>query len=990
MPKVLVPLSFFGLMLGFGLGTPVALGAVRSHTTASVPLMPRRLVVTNPNKTGRSVVNGKRVNVRVFQELDKLFQRSAGTSVSLSLGRRGTRGFSHSKGYTPDDRFFFTADRSARNRPRPHVGPRVGLAISVGFDGLFKNSALVPVRITARNLTSKRISGMLQVPDLSTNHSTQTGQALPYRAVYQSPVVLRPGGTKQVTLYLPAASVSGKVHARLHVRNKVIGSAVTRARPFAQNVISMGALTDNPSRVAWIARAWSPAGESVTMATIRPRTLYPIAAVLANFDLIVVDDASVVDLTAVQTSAVEHYVRNGGTLVLVGGPTWRKSLLPLPAALTPGRLTGAASAPDLSALSSLASIPVPSRARSPAIVSILRRPQGDVLTSEHGVPLVVDNRVGTGNVFYLAFDPALNPIAKWPAAGGILTSLLIRAAPRPFAGAANNSLGFSSIGFSNPFFSSLETVPDIAGELDNVSPAQLPSTTLFLFLMGLYIFVLGPVSFLVARRLRRQALLLISVPLGALLLVGATFAVARTVNSRTVLINTVGMVTLEGPSHARPVDLYLGLFAPLPGNYDLTFAGRAYPSSVSASFTNQYTSFYGFYSRPPHRGPRSLGLRFEEGAQTHIQFVHMNLWSMRNAALTTTVKLPGTVESRLHVDSQGYITGWVHNGTSLSLVRPAVVAGRGIARLPDLSPGQTVSIRVKPGLDTGDHSNGSLWSDLYGQPRYSVNGPFFGVGPGSYFRGLIYQYEYPRIAAFTARNVNFARGLGFRGPVLPCCPGSSPPREGNLADRIRNLANQLPNAQDATQLGEVLFVAWNQQPLGSFTVNGVAPQRSELDLVVKPLSVGFRPGPFKLLTGTFGASLVDVEPAQPGNNSIQGQAFVPVPALPRTAIDVGHGGSATFQFHLPRPGHVHFTSLRLDVDAGGANGRDMGRVWDCQTSRWVAYNLKRGYANLLRPNRFISPQGVITVKLLNDVGSHDIVIFDVHRNLQISGEGYVR
>jgi hypothetical protein len=77
-------------------------------------------------------------------------------------------------------------------------------------------------------------------------------------------------------------------------------------------------------------------------------------------------------------------------------------------------------------------------------------------------------------------------------------------------------------------------------------------------------------------------------------------------------------------------------------------------------------------------------------------------------------------------------------------------------------------------------------------------------------------------------------GGNFFGGDYLCCPGPSAPQEHNFNDRVRNAVTQLPDAQSVSALGEILFVAWNQQPLGSIQVDGAAPQRRDLNLIVSP------------------------------------------------------------------------------------------------------------------------------------------------------------
>jgi hypothetical protein len=259
-----------------------------------------------------------------------------------------------------------------------------------------------------------------------------------------------------------------------------------------------------------------------------------------------------------------------------------------------------------------------------------------------------------------------------------------------------------------------------------------------------------------------------------------------------------------------------------------------------------------------------------------------------------------------------------------------------------------------------------LWNQVYGQPQFG--GPVY-VGSGSQscthcsggFTGLYY----------------FNSG--------PCCSGPSAPPERTLDDRIRNAATQLPDAQTATSLGEVLFAAWTEQPLGSIQMNGAQPQRRDLTMVVSPLTVDFGTGPFVLRSGTFGARLVDISP-RPKTTG----CCAPVGPSP---IDVATGGSATFEFDLPSAARVRFKHLRLTVDAGGASGMRLGRLWDWRAGRWVKLDLSHGSAAIHAPNRFISAHGAVLIKLVNRgaaplyQGPVELGILDVHRNLQISGDG---
>lgn len=837
-----------------------------------------------------------------------------------------------------------TGAGAVSHRTMSHSRAAATLKVASGYAESFRSAAWVPVRVTAHNRTATTIDGTIEVPDESTTGG-QNGVPQPYRALYQTPIVLPGHSTKHVTLYIPGNDISADVNVALRSGSHVYATASDAPGTWDPSTLSIGVVTSDPAHMAWIRNLNSDLAFSTSVVQLTPEIVDPLPEALANFDVIAIVDGSISGLDAGQLGALEQFVRNGGGLVEVGGPGWQETLRPLPSSLVPGTLGGIRTLPNLLGLRAIDPVSPPSH-ESAAVVSKLRNPRGVVLASEHGVPLAVQEALGSGQIVYLGFDPTLDPVAHWQGVQHILDRVLLRAAPAAAGHAGANTSSQGSI-FSTNGPAGLTT------ELANVSAAATPSIVLFLILALLYILLLGPANFLVLRRLRRQELLWITVPIGSMLCIGATFTVASHLKGNAVLVNAVGMVTLTGTNGPQPADLYMGLFAPARGDYSLTYDGTALPQYVSDNFAGDQGA-----RNPP------LGLRFQEGSRTIVQFLDMTMWSMRDTALHTAVSIQGRVSSHLRIDRNGDIVGTIQNGTPLTLVHAVVVAGRGTGVLPTLPPGKTVSVRVRPRLNIYNQNNQSIWTQLYGQPRFTGIG-YFSRGPG-YFCAVT---GCPRL-------VNFG----------PCCAvGPSPTPEHTFVDRARSAVSVMQETQNVTSAGEVLLIAWTEQPVARISVDGVSPQQRDLTVLVSPLSIGIQPGPFTLRTGTYGAHLVDISPAQGSGN---GCCSTTGP----DALDIGMGGSATFEFDLPSAHPLHFHHLTLNVDAGGADGTDMGRVWDWHARRWVMADLTFGYAHLTNPDRFVSPEGQMLVKLVDSenaslFGSSDVRIGDIHRNLQIYGDG---
>lgn len=835
------------------------------------------------------------------------------------------------------------AGRSHVSARLPHGGSHsrrrrapVGLHVDIGYNGQSRGTAWTPVRVTVQNRTDATINGTIQIDDSSNGGP---GPPRDFHTAYTAAAVLPDAATKQFTLYLPGADAEQSLDVSVRDGTRILATATTSASDFGDATVSTAVLVDDPGNARWLNTLGFYAGGGVRLT---PATLDPYPQALGNFDIIVLTNTNSSLLGPHQVFALKQFVRNGGSLVLVGGRDWQETLEPLPTGLLPGRLVGTRTLSSLRGLTSLGKVPVPKN-NQPVTVSVLSDPRGTVLARESGIPLAVLSSLGSGHILYLAFDPMVAPVPQWgESETKILTRLMTLAAPMAMdrQGYPNGFQTQQIYGGWGPWGPA-----DIGSELSNVPAAALPSLILFIVLAISYILLLGPANFVVLRRLGRPELSWITIPVLAALCVGSTFSIAFRLKGDTALINTVGIVDLSGSDSHRPATFYVGLFAPVRGDYNLTYSAPALASGLSTA------SYYSAPGTVQNNVP--LTLRIRQGAQTDVGMLGVNMWSMRNVKLQTTVDVPGSVTSNLTVDARGNIVGTIHNGTKLDLLHPAVVAGRGMTHLPDIPAGRTVHVVAHPSNDLFDQT--PLWLKLYGDPNYQ--------GPRFFGRGIVF--------------------FGSNGGKFFNSQGPSLPSENNVGDRIKNVATMLPEGPTLSFGGEVELVAWTEQPLGSFSVDGSAPHRRDLNLIMSPLSVHISAGPFRLREGALEAHLVDIAPHSVSN-------CCPGPPTGKP-IMLGVGGWATFEFDVPHTRHLHFRHLTLSVNAGGRDGSDIGHVYDWHARTWRPIDLTTGDASLPNPDRFVSPGDAILLKLKATNASTafgtDIQIMDLRQNIQISGSG---
>ncbi|HEV3311511.1 MAG TPA: hypothetical protein VG815_13445 [Chloroflexota bacterium] len=975
----------------FGVLAAVCFASLVSAGLASTRIEVR--AASGPPTSRLAVVKPKIVIIKENRSFDNLFEQSAPGQTQTRAGvavrpphllrPAGSDGYPSSATNNPGRQPSAVSLNSRRKQPAAPLP--VKLRLTVGFWNSFRSGTLVPVRVTATNRTAQTLSGVVVVPDLESGS----------RAAYQMPLVLAAHATKQITIYMPAAGVTGTVVARFADGARRLGAAVQYAHSFGGSTMTLGALTADPSTITWLRQVHLSGGQTIQVVPLGARNFDPVPAVLANFDAILEKDGTIASLDFAQVAALDQYVHDGGSLVLVGGPGWEQTLNPLPRDLMPGVVSGTRILPNLSALQSLTG-QYPKVKSGTVAVSFLRRPGGDVLAAKDGLPLAVDSSIGSGRVLYLAFDPSLAPVAGWPGRSAMLGALLAKAAPLSMGRSTAEMTG----GWVGPPLLTSAAAGDMAAELDNVPAPALAWVIGLVALAALYILLLGPLSFWTLRRMGRRELTWVVVPIGAVLCTAATFGVTGAVKSRSVLVNTIGIVQLGGQSSARPATLYMGVFAPESGSYDLTMPGSGFPEPVSngsdSSFPGSSSNVafsFSYWPQPVNAGSGAhTALRFQEGSQTRIDFMKMDSWSMQNAEVKTTVPVPGGIHKDLHIDHSGRIVGWVKNDTPLNLVRPAIVAGGAFVRLPDLAAGETAVVRITPSLNVHNTQSQSIWPSMLGQPSWSGSS-YYGPSPQAYTLLSSANGPGPSLPpvqvqpALRVRAISIAQPLGFG-------TGYGAPQEASFAARLRNVGNLMPEAQSLDSLGPVYFVAWNQQALTPMTVNGATPDIRELNLITQPLAVGsLRGGTFTFHRGTFGPTLVDLFSANPRTNGGSWTTCtnnVCTSGPSPTRIDVGTHGWATFEFRLPDAGRLDLKHLSLFVSAGGANSIDMGRVWDWRPGRWIHFDLRTGQANLDRPNRFISSSGTVRIKLVNTDFSRDMRMADFNHGIQISGNGVVR
>jgi len=128
-------------------------------------------------------------------------------------------------------------------------------------------------------------------------------------------------------------------------------------------------------------------------------------------DMVVVHDTAFQQLRSAQVAALERWVVTGGSLVFTGGTDALQHAGAGLGRLLPVEVTGLRERDDLPSLSAFLGLRRGPRGRM--IIAASRVTTGVVLSSQEGLPIVVQRRLGRGTIWFTAFDPTLAPLDSW-------------------------------------------------------------------------------------------------------------------------------------------------------------------------------------------------------------------------------------------------------------------------------------------------------------------------------------------------------------------------------------------------------------------------------------------------------------------------------------------------------------------------------------------------------------------------------------------------
>lgn len=492
---------------------------------------------------------------------------------------------------------------------------------------------------------------------------------------FGTPVDLPTGSRKRYTLYAQPPAFGDHLEVAVVAAGKPVATRQVAFVAADPSQLLVGVVAERPDRII------GDLGVLTTPNTVPPaivaltiETLPERVEALSAIDRLVWQDVDASDLSLAQLGALRGWIAGGGRLVIVGGTGGPGLLSAFPDELLPFRPSATVDVPA-SALGTLLG-ELPSTATD---LTALGGPAGAgrTLAAVGDRVVAAELTFGNGSVTILGFDPTTPWIADSKADAAIWRRVLpARSGSAVFTSGADDS--------------------QLVNAVSSLSAAALPPIGGLFALLVAYIVLIGPVNYLVLRRLGRRELAWLTMPALIGVFAVAAYVFGASLRGTDILVNEVALVRGAPGTDAGQGQVYLGVFSPGRGTYQLEIPGGAL---LTAPMSQEMGGM-----------PGAGSLDVLQGDPARVRDLAVGFSSIRTIRADTPLPAPNlAIDLRLE---DRHLKGTVTNHSSSTVEGVAVVLGASVAKLGDLGPGASATVDVEA---RSDPLGQSLSDKLIGQ-----------------------------------------------------------------------------------------------------------------------------------------------------------------------------------------------------------------------------------------------------------------------------------
>lgn len=544
----------------------------------------------------------------------------------------------------------------------------IKLQVEAGYDGSYRVSQWFPITVIASN-DGPDIQGVLEW-----RYPTQDDNQ-----IFRREIDLPRGARKRIMLQALSNNFARTAELRLLVNNQVVASEQLRIDPIEAEQFVVGIISSDATLLNSLAALSFNVTSGTSIVRLDPAFLPTQEMMLAGMDAIFIHDTVTADWSDEQRAALGLWVRLGGQLVVSGGAN-AEFTAPGLADLLPVSITGLESDVPLTSLKRFVpQDPLP-EGSSTTVSRFMLQPGAVALDDAQ---LLTTRPVGNGQVIFTAFDVSV--LRAWTGEPELWEDVLEPAAL--FAPAAAFRWQNSNL---------LPTVLQL--------PAlNLPSFWVLVLYIAGYILVVGPLNFLVLRRLKRIDLAWLTIPATVLLFVAGTYGASFLLRGIRPQVFQASVVQgFEGAEQGQAT-VFLGIFSPQRNTYELTFPAETLVS-MGRFDTNSLVD---------------LPLVWTDAA-TYLRDVLVDVSSLRTFIVEQTV--PVNVQVRSNLQRTGrQIAGDIQNVGNTPLNDALLVYGDTAESLGSIAPGATQTVSFRTGQNNFPQGTNASTEGLFNRDEMLIS-----------------------------------------------------------------------------------------------------------------------------------------------------------------------------------------------------------------------------------------------------------------------------
>ena len=558
----------------------------------------------------------------------------------------------------------------------------VSVEAELGYDGVITYLSAMPLRVRLQNDGSDaNVTVAVNISRSETEYDR-----------YEYPVFLAGGAQRNLTLPVQINYKQSAYTVEVLQGEQVLSRAFVRPRRvLSPATLLVGVLSDAPQALSYLninnTSDQLLRGDVWQTVALTGESFPDSLEMLSAFRILAVDGVDVSALSEAQRQALDQWLRQGGIVLVGGGST----AIPAYKGFSgyTGILTGApyqAQGVDQALLEALRGgtfAPAGQQTlRGSVMLSDLRGAAGPVASLQNRV-LLDRCPVEAGVVYTAAFSLSEKPLSAWPGMTCWWQRLLLT---------WDQSLYQRTMNELNSYYDRYESYYVDAWLLRQLPLENEDPVPAVVLMIAAFLLLSGVGSFLVLKRLDRQELMWITVPLLSLVCAAAVMAISRGMGLNKPAAAAYAVVSV-GESGAADSTVLAGVAAAETGALCLSAADGA--EVIPGS---DYSD--GYYVDEPENTERQPQLRylFTKGDSPSLTLPAATSWQVRTVRIDPAQRLDCPIYGSVWWEEDG-LHGLVENASSLTLEPGYVLTNLGFCDIPRLLPGQQAAFSLKENPD---------------------------------------------------------------------------------------------------------------------------------------------------------------------------------------------------------------------------------------------------------------------------------------------------